>query len=64
MDREISGIFIATNKGSRCFEDLTEEEQDLWLSKLNIGDLKRLSKKLAGIIRILGDEMDIHVVRD
>jgi len=51
----------------RCsisFSDLTSDEQDQFLSRLEAEGLRRMCKLLAGDLRAIGDKFDIVRVDD
>jgi len=68
--RSLSGVFFRfknpkTNKfENRCFEDLPLKEQDRVMENQNIEWLKSLSKRLALVLRDLGDFTNITKEED
>ena len=61
--RGLDGFYLRVKRGdryvSRCFSDLTEEEQKNWLSRLSPEGLQSMCLELAKIIRAIGDQFDI-----
>jgi len=63
--RNLSGIYfifnnpISKTKESRVFEDLPEDEQDKVLQNRSIEWYQSMIKKLASILRGIGDKFDI-----
>ena len=63
MNRSLSGIFFREKRNGKfesiCFEDLTEQEQNKILSKLDTPNLKGLARSLAKSLKEIGDKFDI-----
>ena len=63
--RNLSGVFIRSkNKDDGkwdnvCFEDLEQEEQDVWLDGLSKEQVSNLSKILACTLNEIGDQLDL-----
>ena len=61
--RGLDGFFLRVKRGdryvSRCFSDLTEEEQKKWLARLSEEGLRSMCMELGKTIRNIGDQFDI-----
>lgn len=55
LDSEIVEVQRNGQATRRCFTDLTSEEQDAYLSTLEVDDIKRLCLLMAGAVRGIGD---------
>jgi len=66
--RNLDGIYTRADRNmKRCnlsFSDLTSDEQDQFLSRLEPEGLRRMCKLLAGDLRAIGDKFDIIRVDD
>jgi len=66
--RNLDGIYTRTDRNmKRCnvsFSDLTSDEQDRFLSRLEPEGLRRMCKLLANDLRTIGDKFDIIRVDD
>jgi len=62
-ERELDGVYNRVEReGKRyslCFTDLTVEEQQVFLNRLDFEGLHRMCLILAGSLRALGDRLDI-----
>lgn len=63
MNRNLDGVYfrVQRNDGfeSVCFSDLTGEEQDKIMEGKNEQWLKSMCKILGGVIRRIGDQLDL-----
>lgn len=59
QNRKLSGIFLRHQRANWCFEDLPIEEQNKFMDRLNVGQLKRLALQLADTINKIADKYDI-----
>lgn len=63
--RNLSGVYIFhkfeddDRKKPTCFEDCPIEKQDEWLNSLDPAAVKNLAKQLAGIIKEIGEKLDL-----
>ena len=61
--RELDGVYVRVKRGEKyynlCFSDLTNNEQQNFLERLNQEGLQRMCKLLAGELRAMGDQFDI-----
>ena len=63
--RNLSGIYIfhkfedEDRRKPTCFEDCPIEKQDEWLNSLDPAAVKNLAKQLAGIIKEIGEKLDL-----
>lgn len=55
LDSEIVEVQRSGRVTRRCFTDLTSEEQDSYLSTLEVDEIKRLCLLMAGAVRGIGD---------
>lgn len=64
MDRKLDGfnIRVQDESGARsvCLSDASDEQRHIWLSQLDRDRLLFVANELAKIIRLIGDELDIH----
>ena len=63
LERHLDGVYHRVERGgkfvSRCFSDLTGDEQTEYLHRLDNEALKRLCRLLAANLRTVGDRFDI-----
>jgi len=61
-ERELDGVYTRVEReGKRftlCFTDMTVEEQQEFLNRLDVEGLHRMCLILAGSLRALGDRLD------
>ncbi|HPC10141.1 MAG TPA: hypothetical protein PLN85_03620 [archaeon] len=63
--RNLSGIYIfekfedEESREPTCIEDCTEKTQDRYLNSLEKEALINLAKRLANVLKEIGDELDI-----
>ena len=61
--RDLDGVYnrvIRNGQGrSLCFTDLTREEQEQFLMKLNRTGMKRMCLHMAETLRNIGDQLDL-----
>lgn len=66
--RELDGIYIRVKREhgyhSLSFSDLTNDEQQLFLNRLDREGLQRMCKLLVGDLRAIGDKLNIVRVED
>jgi len=63
VERELDGIYYRVKRNDKyfslCFSDLTDEEQQEFLNRLDISGLQRMCKLLSGALRMIGDQLDL-----
>jgi hypothetical protein len=63
LERNLDGIYFHVIRGgkgfSKCFTDLTEEEQNNILKGYEKDQLIRMCQVLVGTLRQIGDQLDI-----
>lgn len=63
IQRDLDGLYGRFLRDEKpvdlCFSDLTEEEQDKFLSNLDRAGLIRVCKHLAHMLHTVGDQLDL-----
>ena len=61
-ERELDGVYNRVEREGKhftlCFTDMTVEEQQVFLNRLDFEGLHRMCLILAGSLRALGDRLD------
>ena len=63
IKRNLDGVYYRVDRDGKwdsvCFSDLTDEERMEFMSKLSEPGLKHLAEHLAGVLRHIGNTLDI-----
>ena len=63
MRRNLDGVYFRFGCENICFSDLSEEQQEEVMNNRSEEWLKSLCKRLAEVIKEMGDQFDIYKER-
>lgn len=63
MRRNLDGVYFRLGTENICFSDLSEEQQEKVMNNRSEEWLKSLCKRLAEVIKEMGDQFDIYKER-
>ena len=63
MRRNLDGVYFRFGTENICFSDLSEEQQEEVMNNRSEEWLKSLCKRLAEVIKEMGDQFDIYKER-
>ena len=63
MRRNLDGVYFRLGTENICFSDLSEEQQEEVMNNRSKEWLKSLCKRLAEVIKEIGDQFDIYKER-
>ena len=63
MRRNLDGVYFRLGTENICFSDLSEEQQEEVMNNRSEEWLKSLCKRLAEVIKEMGDQFDIYKER-